>query len=97
VFLSFGFSILGAAFAYYLYFNFIEGLNPFLRIVFTLPLIALISANIFLIVKEKLPAKRIALSLFMLVCFAISAFAIRYKLDQLKQTNGTPRRYLAPN
>jgi len=64
VFLSFGFSILGAVFPYYLYFNFIEGLNPFLRIVFTLPLIALISANIFLIIKEKLPVKRIALVFF---------------------------------
>lgn len=82
--------------AYYLYFEIVSGLTPFLRVAFFLPLIVLLVINILLIVKEKASAKRIIFIIFMLTCFGVSALAIRYKLDQLKQTNVTPRRYLAP-
>jgi len=95
-YISFALSIIEASLAYYLYFNFLSGLNPFLAVVFFLPLIASLATSIFLIVKEKLARKRIALIFFMAVCFAISAFVIRLKVDSLKKGNGLPRRYLTP-
>lgn len=97
VFLSFIISILGAVSAYYLYFTVLTGLNLFLRIVFSLPVIALISINIFLIIKEKHTRKRIAFALIMLVCFAVSVFVVRDKVDQFNKGGGIPRRYTVPH